>query len=90
MDENGNELRIERVVAAGDAFLEVAEDDSLPGILDGLDAGWDALRRIVSGVLVAAGAVVVFIWIVPLLWLAVRWWRSRQGAEDATEEESSR
>jgi hypothetical protein len=75
---DGEDLRLGRVVAAGNAFLDVEPDTSLPGILDGLRSGWDAIRYGVAGLLVGVGFGIWFVWVIPVLWWILRRLRRRR------------
>lgn len=87
VDEDGDPLRIGVEVEVEEAVLDIVADDSLPGFADALGAAWDAFLKVVGVVVLAAGAIIPFLW-VPLLAGAVWWWRRRRspGTEAATTE----
>ena len=68
VDEAGNELGQAPVADGSDVFLTVEPDDSLPGFLSGLDAGWDLLVRVFSVLVLALGFALPFAWVLPLAW----------------------
>lgn len=67
---------------AGGLSLTVEPDDSLPGFVDAVGAGWGALLRVVGLVVVAVGATLPFLWVVPAA-LAVLRWRDRRRSTPA-------
>lgn len=79
VDDAGEPLRV-RVDASTAQLveLEVLEDDSLPGFTDALSASWGALARLGGLLVLAAGAVLPFVWVVPAVVLALRWHRRRR------------
>jgi hypothetical protein len=79
VDEDGEALRIGFELDVTEASLDVIRDDSLPGFTDSLSAAWDAFLKVVGVVVLAAGAVIPFLW-VPLLAGAYWWWRRRRSS----------
>ncbi len=81
VSENGTDLLLGRVAGRDDLDLDIAEDTSLPGFLDGLSTGAGVLLRIFEIVVLAAGFLLPFVWILPLIWFTRRWYRRRQAAK---------
>jgi hypothetical protein len=81
LDEDGEPTRSAVEAEVDDAFLRIIRDTSLPGFMDGLEAAWGALARIVGVLVLAAGAVIPFLW-VPVLAGAAWWWRKRRATKD--------
>ena len=68
VDAEGNDLRQSHVVGGSQTFLDVKQDNSLPGFLSGLSAGWAVLVRGLSALVLALGFLLPFIWVVPVIW----------------------
>lgn len=62
--------------------IATADPGGLPGFGDGLEASWDVLRNIAGIIVVAAGWVIPFLWVLVLAGLAV-WWLRRRDATTA-------
>lgn len=77
----GTDLLLGRVAGRDDLTLDVAEDTSLPGFLDGLSTGVAVVLRLVEALVLAAGFLLPFVWLVPLVWLGRRWLRQRRDAK---------
>lgn len=76
----GADLLLGRVAGRDDLDLNIAEDTSLPGFLDGLSTGWTAMVQFISVLVLVAGFVLPFIWIIPLVWFGRRWLKKRKAA----------
>lgn len=83
VDEDGDPLRVGFELEITEALLDIDADDSLPGFTDALGAAWEAFLKVVGVVVLAAGAIIPFLWI-PLLAGAYWWWR-RRDAEPETD-----
>lgn len=81
VSDGGVDLQLGRLTARGDLDLDIDEDLSLPGFLDGLSAGWAALLQVVGVIVLLAGVLLPFVWLVPLLWWLRRWRRARRAAK---------
>ncbi len=68
VDAEGNDLRQSQVAAGSETFLTVEPDNSLPGFLSGLSAGWAVLVRALSALVLALGFLLPFVWVLPVLW----------------------
>ncbi len=79
VDDQGEPLRqaIDFQLVA-DFRLALVEDDSLPGFGDALGGSWDFFLRLIGIVVVVAGALVPFLWVPVVAWLAWLWWRRRR------------
>lgn len=82
VDEDGNDLRLGATTARGDADLRVLEDTSLPGFLDGMEAGVGVLAGVLAVIVLSAGFALPFIWLVPAVWFGLRWRRKRAAAKE--------
>ncbi len=80
LDEAGEPLEGRGVADTATAIIVGAEPSGLPGFADGLEASWSLLVFIAGAVVLAAGAIVPFLWLVPVIWLIVRWVRRRSGS----------
>ena len=79
-DTDGNPLR-EAIRADGERVeLDVRASDALPGFGDALEGGLDVLRTLVGIVVLVAGAILPFVWLVPVAWLVVRPLRRRRSS----------
>lgn len=78
LDSAGDVVRGEVRVEYEEFKFTLAADDSLPGFVDALKGGWNALLRIGSVVLLLVGALLPFAWLPVVLWLGWRWWRRRR------------
>jgi hypothetical protein len=80
VDQDGNRVEGREVAGTVSMGIDAVDPGGLPGFTDGLQASWEALLAIGGLVILFAGAVLPFIWLIPLLWLAWRW-RQRRIAE---------
>ncbi len=80
VSENGTDLLLGRVAGRDDLELDIDEDTSLPGFLDGLSTGAGVILRILEVLVLVAGFLLPFIWVVPLIWLGRRWFLRRRAA----------
>ncbi len=77
-DENGDRVRVNvAFVAVESVDATFVADDSLPGFTDGVSASWDFLKRLGEVLVLVAGGLLPFIWVFPITWLGLRWWRRR-------------
>ena len=74
VDENGEEISGRMATATIPSRVESIEEDGIPSFTEGLQASWQWLVSLGEYVLVAAGAVIPFIWIPIALFFALRWW----------------
>jgi hypothetical protein len=81
VSSGGTDLLLGRVAGRDDLELDIAEDTSLPGFLDGLSTGVAVVLRIVEVLVLAAGFLLPFIWVLPLLWLGRRRLGRRRAAK---------
>ncbi len=78
--DGGADLQLGRTAGRDDLELSIDEDTSLPGFLDGLSTGWSAMLAFIGVVVLVAGFVLPFIWIIPVLWFGRRWLKQRKAA----------
>lgn len=86
LDEEGEPLEGRGVADTATAIVVGVEPSGLPGFADGLEASWSLLEFIAGAVVLAAGAIVPFLWLVPVIWLIVRWVRR---SDSNTEQDSA-
>ncbi len=79
--EEGEELAGRDTVANATASVELraVAPEGVPGFFDGLQASWRFLVTLFQFALLVAGAVIPFLWVPVLVWLAVRWLSGRVG-----------
>ena len=63
--------------------IDTVDPGGLPGFGDGLSASWTVLTGIWGLIVVIAGSLVPFLWLVALVWLAVAWRRRHPPREPA-------
>lgn len=80
VSENGTDLLLGRVAGRDDLELTIDEDTSLPGFLDGLSTGAGVVLRLLEIMVLVAGFLLPFIWVVPLAWFGRRWFLRRRAA----------
>lgn len=80
LTDSGNPTRRQVSVETEGLQLTVVNDNSLPGFTDAMGAAWAALQQVLGVVVVAAGALVPFLW-VPIIALAILWWRRKHPGE---------
>lgn len=86
VDDDGEPIRQSTMVHDEPLALEVAEDDSLPGLGDSLGYGLTALQQVFGVVLVAVGAAAPFVVIAAIPAGIYLWWRRRDQAEVGDEQ----
>lgn len=77
VNADGDEVDVRQVAQTASLFVNAIDPGGLPGFADGLAAGWDLLQNIVGVAILSLGAILPFVWLIPLLWLALRWRRRR-------------
>lgn len=87
---DGDEVDGRTVQASAEPGIPTTDNDSLPGFGDAVAGGWSVLRNLVQVLVLAVGALLPFIWLVPVIWLVRRFLRSRADARpSATNDDSS-
>jgi uncharacterized coiled-coil protein SlyX len=77
VDQDGDRAEGREVASTVSMSIEALDPGGLPGFRDGLRASWDALLAIGGLLILLAGAILPFIWLIPLLWLGWRWRQRR-------------
>ena len=80
LNEDGSTIEGRTVANTSTITLAAADPGGIPGFSDGLSQSWEVLANLVKLLILALGALIPFIWVIPLIWLALRW-RSRKEAE---------
>ncbi len=80
VDADGTPIREAVNTSRDRADVTVAPDTSLPGFSDSLKTSWHGLQHLFGVVVVAAGALVPFLWIPALLGLIAVWLQRRTKA----------
>ncbi len=89
LNEDGTLLE-GRTVANTSTINLVSEDPGgIPGFSEGLSKSWDVLVNGFKLLILAIGALIPFIWVIPLAWLYLRW-RRNKAAEAAAAREAAR
>lgn len=76
--EDGAALSSGPVANTQDFFVSVSDPGGVPSFTEGLEASWNALKTLGQILLVVIGALLPFIWLPILAYLAWRWLRSRR------------
>ena len=82
VDEDGDPLPGRGVANTATATIQAADPGGVPTFADGLEASWEALVTLGEVLVLVAGAILPFIWIVPLVWL---FRRRRAGTPEVVE-----
>ncbi len=72
IDENGDPLPGRGVASTATATLQAVDPGGLPTFRDGLEASWEALVTLGELLVLAVGAILPFVWIVPIVWYVRR------------------
>lgn len=83
VNEEGNRVEGREVASTVSMSIEAVDPGGLPGFQDGLEASWDALLAIGGLIVLFAGALLPFIWVIPILWLVWRWRQRRIAAYES-------
>ncbi len=92
VNEDGNRVEGREVASTVSMTIDALDPGGLPGFAEGLQASVDALLAIIGLIVLFAGALLPFIWVVPVGWLL--WSRrkrrnERRTAASATSTEAS-
>ncbi|HJQ75776.1 MAG TPA: DUF4349 domain-containing protein [Acidimicrobiia bacterium] len=87
VDEEGEELPGTASTTAT-FFVDTVDPGGIPSFSEGLEASWDLLVALGRLALLIAGAILPFLWVPVVAWLAWRMWRSRNGMSPAEETEA--
>ena len=79
VDEDGAELAGRPASTTVTTFIGAADPGGIPGFVEGLEASWELLVNFGRILLLAAGALVPFIWIPVVAWFGWRAWRRKPG-----------
>lgn len=77
VNEDGSRVEGREVASTVSMTIEAEDPGGLPGFKDGLEASWEALLNIGGLLVLLAGALLPFIWLIPILWLVWRWRQRR-------------
>ncbi len=77
VDEDGIDLGLPNVSARGEIPVTVDLETTIPGFSDGLDTGWSALLQMLRVVVLVAGVILPWSWVLVGLWALIRWNRRR-------------
>lgn len=84
VDQDGNRVEGREVASTVSMGIDALDPGGLPGFMDGLKASWEALLAIGGLLILFAGALLPFIWVIPIVWLIMRW-QQRRAAEKESE-----
>ncbi len=76
-DELGNSLDIEGIGGRDELRLIVNRDESVPTFSDGLSKSWDALKYVITVLVLLAGVALPWIPFLIALFFLSRWWNNR-------------
>ena len=77
VNEDGQRVEAREVVSSRSIFLEARDPGGLPGFDDGVERSWDFLKDLGGVVVLVAGLLLPFIWVVALYFI-YRVWRRRR------------
>jgi hypothetical protein len=77
LNEDGTLLEGRSVANTSTATLVAEDPGGIPGFGEGLSESWQVLVNIIKLLILAVGAIIPFIWAIPLVWLIWRWRRDR-------------
>ncbi len=77
LNEDGTLLEGRSVANTSTATLVAEDPGGIPGFGEGLSESWKVLVNIIKLIILAIGAIIPFIWAIPLVWLLWRWRRDR-------------
>jgi hypothetical protein len=77
VNEDGNRVEGREVGSTVSISVDALDPGGLPGFADGLEASIDGLLAIAGLVVLLAGALLPFVWVVPVGWLLWRWHKNR-------------
>jgi hypothetical protein len=80
IDEEGEPLEGRGVADTATATIQAVDPGGLPTFRDGLEASWAALVTLGELIVLAVGALIPFVWIIPIVWLV----RRRRTSEPVT------
>ncbi len=78
VDQDGNRVEGREVVSTVSMGIDAVDPGGLPGFNDGLQGSWEALLAIGGLLILFAGAVLPFIWVIPIGVLLLRWLARRE------------
>ncbi len=81
LDEDGTPINTRSATVTGSIVIDTVVPEGIPTFTDGLERSWDLLVRFVQYLFLAAGMLLPFIWVVPLVW----WLRRRDRLAPATD-----
>ena len=77
VNEDGQRVEAREVVSSRSIFLEARDPGGLPGFDDGVERSWDVLKDLGGLVVLVAGLLLPFIWVVAVYFI-YRVWRRRR------------
>lgn len=77
VNDEGADLGLSNVSARDDIPVIVELETTIPGFSEGLDAGWGALLQMIRVIVLVAGVVLPWSWVLVGLWALSRWNRRR-------------
>jgi hypothetical protein len=69
IDEEGQPLEGRGVADTATATLQAVDPGGLPTFRDGLEASWEAVVTLGELLVLAIGALIPFVWVLPIVWL---------------------
>lgn len=87
VNDDGRPVEGRSVAATSSVFISAVDPGGLPGFGDGLSASWDVLQTTGGLVILFAGSILPFIWVLALAWIYFAWRRRHKPAAVVVEEE---
>jgi hypothetical protein len=84
VDQDGNRVEGREIAATVSMPISALDPGGLPGFGDGMEASMEALFTIGGLLILFAGAILPFIWVLPIAWLLYRWSQRRETERKAS------
>ena len=86
VNEDGKRVEAREVASTTGIFLDARDPGGLPGFTEGLKASWEVLQNVGDLIVLTAGVLVPFLWLIAALFFYRRWRKQRKNApKDVTE-----
>ena len=83
VDQEGQPVEGRVIASTSSVFISAVDPGGLPGFADGVETSWNLLQRLGGLIVLIAGWLVPFLWLLIPAWLIWRWRRGRKEAAPA-------